>query len=242
MQEARCALVIDDDRASLGEIAVRILRLGIDVFYSKDPAEAQLLAQQEAMRIRALLCAATVEPEEIARIGHTLHSLEPEIPRTLVAIGRRPDDERRKSLREAGVEWALWEPYDECGLRSVLSSAIAARPETAQRKQARLPTMLLARAFVGARRHDAIVATLSEAGAFLETPSPIPEGTVMTLEISLMDGPLQVKARVAYARYPTGGAPAYLPSGMGVEFTVIAVEVAERLRRYLREIEERFLV
>lgn len=242
MQEARCALVIDDDGASLGEIALRILRLGIDVFYAKDPDEARLLAQQEATRIRVVLSAATVDPEEVARIRHALHSLEPGIPRTLVAIGRRPDDERRKSLQEAGVDWALWEPYDESALRSVLSSAIAARPETTQRKQARLPTMLLARAFVGARRHDAIVATLSEAGAFLETPSPIPEGTLMTLEISLPDGTLQVKARVVNARYPSGDAPAYLPTGMGVEFTVIALDVEERLRRYLREIEKRFLV
>jgi hypothetical protein len=160
MPVAPCVLIVDHDPNLLGEIALRILRLGIDVFYAKDP------------RIGVVLFPPTLEFEEVEAVVDSLRSRAPDVPRTLVVIGRRPDEDRRKQLREHGVEWALWEPHDESGLRSVVSTAMGPRYGREPRKAPRLPTTLLGRAFLGARRHDAIVATLSTAGAFLETPSP----------------------------------------------------------------------
>lgn len=242
MQDALCALIVDDDQNSLGEVALRLLRLRIDVFYAKDSAEAWLLARQEADRIRALLFPPTVGVEQIAPIVECLRSRAPEVPRTLMVIGQRPDEAARERLREGGVEWALWEPYDESALRSVVSSSMVPRYETESRKEARLPTTLLGRAFVGTRRRDAVVSMLSLGGAFLETPSPFPEESRVTLEIPLPDGSLLVKARVIHARYPSSEAPPSDPCGMGVEFVNLASEDEERVRCFLKEIEERFSV
>jgi hypothetical protein len=239
MQDVPCTLIIDDDENSLGDVALRLLRLRIDVFYAKGGREAWLLAQQEAERIRAIVFPPSVDFDEIVAAVDCLRSRILEAPLSLVVIGRRPDETVRERLRAGGVEWALWEPFDESSLRSIVSSATAPKYEGTQRKESRLPTTLLGRIFVGIRRKDAIVATLSLAGAFLETPSPLPEESPISLEISLPDGPLLVKGRVAYARYPSGDAPHHA-SGMGVEFSHLTPQAEERLRRFLDEIGDRF--
>ena len=240
MDEARCVLVVDDDRGSLGEIALRTLRLGIDVFYAKDRSEAWLLAEQEAHRIGTVLFPPDVDVDAITRIAECLESCALDIRRALVVIGKKPNEAARARLRAAGVELALWEPYDEGAFRSVISSAMRLRYEQRGRAETRIPTTLLGRATLGARRKDAIVSTLATTGAFLETPSPFPEDTSITLEIRLPDGPLLVKGRVVHARYPSSGEPLFHPTGMGVEFTSLDPKDKERLQAFLKEIADRF--
>ncbi|MEE8507651.1 MAG: PilZ domain-containing protein [Myxococcota bacterium] len=240
MDEAKCALVVDDDRGSLGEIALRTLRLGVDVFYANDCGEAWLLAQQEAHQIGAMFFPPTVDVNAITRIAECLESHALDIPRALVVIGKKPNEAARARLRAAGVELALWEPYDEGDFRSVVSGAMGLRYEQRARAETRIPTTLLGRATVGVRRKDAIVATLATTGAFLETPSPFPEDTPITLEIRLPDGPLLVKCRVVYVRYPSSGEPLFHPTGMGVKFASLVPEDKERLQAFLKEIADRF--
>jgi hypothetical protein len=242
MQSALCVLIVDDEPNGLGEIALRILRLGIDVFYAKDRGEAWLLAQQEAPRIGAVLFPPSLDFAEVEAVVKALRTHAPQVDRTLVVIGRRPDDAARQRLRDRGVEWALWEPHDESGLRSVVSAAMGPRYEGEPRKAPRLPTTLLGRAFLGAKRRDAIVATLSTAGAFLEMPSPFPEESQITLEIALPEGSVVGKARVVHTRYPEEAASGHHPGGMGVEFLSPAPEAVERIRLFLKGIEEHFLV
>ena len=242
MQDAPCALIVDDDSNSLGDVALRLLRLRIDVFYAKDPTEAWLLAQQEADRIQTLLFPLTVAMERISEIAACLRSKAPEVLRALVVVGQRPDETARERLRKECVEWALWEPYDESALRSIVSASMRPDFESGPRGEARLPTTLLARAFAGTRRRDAIVSTLSSVGAFLEAPSLFPEETRITLEIALPHGSLLVKARVVHTSYPNTEAPMAQPNGMGVEFMNLASAEEERLLGFLKEIEDQFLV
>jgi hypothetical protein len=242
MQHVPCVLIVDDNPNSLGEIALRILRLGIDVFYAKGRDDGRLMAEQEAARIGVLFFPATLDFEDVEAVVDSLRSCAPEAPRTLVVVGRRPDAEHRKRLRKGGVEWALWEPHDEGGLRSVVSIALEPRYAREPRQELRLPTTLLGRVFLGARRCDAIVTWLSTVGAFLETPSPMPEESLITLEIAIPEGSLVVKARVVHARYPGSGEPQDHSAGMDVEFSNLSPEAQQRLELYLQGIEERFIV
>ena len=240
MDEGKCALVVDDDQGSLGEIALHTLRLGVDVFYAKDRGEAWLLAAQEAHQIGAVLFPSTLDVDEITPIAECLESHALDVLRTLVVIGKKPNEAARARLRAAGVELALWEPYDEGAFRSVVSCAMRPWYEHHARAETRIPTTLLGRATIGARRTDAIVVALSITGAFLETPSPFPKDTSITLEIRLPDGPLLVKARVVHARYPNSGDPLFHATGMGVEFTCLDSEDKERLHAFLKELADRF--
>ncbi len=242
MPDAPCALIIDDEQNTLGDVALRLLRLRIDLFYAKEPGEAWLLAQQEVDRIRTLLFPATVDIDVIRPIVESLDSLKPEIDHVLIVMGERPGDATRERLRAGGVERALWKPFDESALRSVVSDSMLCRDPVDTRKDVRLPTTLLGRAFIGAKRKDAIVATLSMGGAFLEVPSPFPEGSRISLEIALPDGSVNVRAQVVNARYPDSDVASLQPCGMGVEFLDLAGADAERVRAFLKEIGDRFFV
>ena len=242
MSEAPCALIVDDDQNTLGDVALRLLRLRIDLFYAKESGEAWLLAQQEADRIRTLLFPSTVDIDEIKPIVECLDSIKPELDHVLIVMGTRPDDATRERLRAGGVERALWEPFDESALRSIVSDSMVSRDAIDPRKDVRLPTTLLGRAFIGAKRKDAIVSTLSMGGAFLEIPSPFPEGSRISLEIPLPDGSVNVRAQVMNARYPGSDLTSQQPCGMGVEFLNLAGADEERVRAFLKEIGERFCV
>ncbi len=240
--DARCALILDDEKNNLGEIALRLIRLGIDVFYSKDRDEAMLLGQQEAGRIRALLFPVELDLDELCGVRDHIdhHCPEPQV--TAVAIGERPDDDGLERLRAAGVTSTLWEPYDESGLRFVVSAALAGTQKDEPREERRLPTTLAGKVYVGIRRKDVIVYTLSPLGAFLETPFPFESGTRITLEIQLPDEPLLTKADVVYARSSRDSGPPDQPNGMGVAFVGLDPSAEERIRSFLADQLERISV
>jgi hypothetical protein len=244
MSEARSALVVGDAQGALGELALRLIRLGIDSFYAVDPAEAWLLAQQEAPRIGVLLFPPDIDPKGLAALLEVLSAKAPGVARALVAVGACPDEAVRERLRGAGVAWALWEPWDESALRMVLSAALSARPrpEGEPRRSPRLPTTLLARAYKGLQRKDAIVCSLSLGGAFLELPYPFEQGTQLTLEVEVGEGSIVVKAEVVYVREAGEGGRPEQPCGMGVAFRDLAPADTERLERQLAEQERRFVL
>jgi len=240
MSSVKSALVVDDAKGGLGQVALRLIRLGIDSYYAKDVVEAWLLAQQEADSIRVLLVAPGADQDGIARILALLRGHASALPRSVVAIGPCPDEATRAGLRDTGVEWALWEPYDESALRMVLASAMAPALEGEPRRAERLPTTLLGRAFKGLHRRDGLVCSLSTDGAFLEMPHPYEEGTRITLEIDVEGVSLVTKAEVRYTRERGGAGASEHPAGMGVAFREIAPDARDRLARFLAEQTRRF--
>lgn len=241
--QVQSVLVVDDANGGLGELALRLVRLGIDGFYAGDPGEAWLLAQQEARRIRLVVLAPEVDLQELDRILAELSEIAPEVQRSLLAIGPCPADERREELRKAGVYWALWEPWDESALRMALSGAMAALPEGAlSRRFQRFPTTLLGRAFKGDARQDGLVSSLSEGGAFVETPNPFEPGTRITLEIEVGGGTIETEAEVVYNHLAGADAGASSPMGMGVEFRELSEKACGQLARTLLGHKRRFEV
>jgi hypothetical protein len=240
MTDPQCTLIIDDDKNSLAELPLRILRIGVDVFYARNWEEAWLLAREEAHRIRALLFPPSVDFDHIRGVLDCLSSSAIDIPRTLVVVGPQPDEPTRAHLRSGGVELALWEPFDESALRQVLANALTVQDHRDLREVPRFPTTLLARAFSGSHRKDVIVSTLSLGGAFLETPTPFLAETRITLELALPDGQLVTKATVVYSQSACDPAPPGHPPGMGAVFTDLDPAVEDRLRHFLGELHDRF--
>ena len=218
MTNPQCTLIVDSDEKALAELPLRILRIGVDVFYTRNWEEALLLAREEAPRIRLVLFPPSVDFDRIRLVQEALRTTASEVPRTLVAVGPKADETTRILLREGGVELALWEPFDESALRQVLGNALTAREHCDQREVPRFPTTLLARTFSGIHRKDVIVSTLSLRGAFLETPYPFLPETRITLEVALPDGQLLTKANVVYSQPGCEPAPPGHPPGMGIVF------------------------
>jgi hypothetical protein len=240
MTDPQCALIVDSNEQVLAELPLRILRIGVDVFYARNWEEASLLAREKASRIRAVLFPTSIDFDHIRDVRDCLRSCASEVPRTLVVVGPQADEPTRARLRNGGVELALWEPYDESALRQALANALTVRDHADEREVPRFPTTLLARAFSGIQRRDVIVSTLSLRGAFLETPFPFLAETRITLDLALPDGQLVTKATVVYSQAARSAEPPGHPPGMGTAFADLDPALEDRLGRFLGELRDRF--
>lgn len=239
MSQERIALIVDDPASSLGEVSLRLLRLGIDVVYTKEMDEAQLLARQEAWRVGAVLFPPGVDPTAAAGLAARIGTLRRGAPPELLVIGEEPAAEAKQRLRDAGVERALWEPFDESTLRYGVNAAVFGGMQGDPRREVRIATTLRGRTYVGLRRKDVLVSTLSVAGAYLETPHPDEPGSRLRLEIDLPEGPpLFTRAEVRYAS--EAGTHHGLPTGMGVVFEPLGPPDEARVRAFLHEQAQRF--
>lgn len=215
MDEHPFTLILDDETTGLGPAALRLLRMGIDVFYAADPDEAVLFCgQSEAAGVRAVMLPEMLDLDILGRVLPRLPANRDGSITSLVAVGELADEVRLVELRKAGVDRVLRTPFDDSALRWVANEARFENEHLPKRRFSRAPTDLLCRASWGLRRKDLVCSTLSKGGAFLETPSPLEIGHRIKLRIPLPDEPLTVKAVVANH----GASGSLRPSGMGVTF------------------------
>ncbi|MCP3984192.1 MAG: hypothetical protein GY723_07370 [bacterium] len=215
MDQPPFTLILDDASTGLGNAALRLLRMGIDVFYAADPDEAVLFCRQsEACGIRAVMFPEMLDLAILERVVPRLPSNRDGSITSLVAVGELADEKRLAQLRKAGVDRALHMPFDDSALGWVTNEARFENEHQPKRRFSRAPTNLLCRASWGIRRKDLICSTLSKGGAFLETPSPLEIGHRIKLSIPLPGGPLKLKSVVA--NHAMDGS--LRSSGMGVTF------------------------
>lgn len=150
-----------------------------------------------------------------------------------VSVGRQPTASQRKMLRAAGLKLALWEPYDEGTLRFQLNRALGGDRDHHQRRTLRVPTYLLARVFVGGRTKDAVVYSLSEGGAFLETQRASMEGAQVEVELRLPTGPIRTHGEVLFSNVPGNLQRPNLPLGMGLRFTALSVAETKQIKDFV---------
>ena len=150
-----------------------------------------------------------------------------------VSVGRHPTPAQRKTLRAAGLKLALWEPYDEGTLRFQLNRALGGDRDHHQRRTLRVPTYLLARVFVGGRTKDAVVYSLSEGGAFLETQRASMEGANVEVELRLPTGSIRTEGQVLFSNVPGNLQRPNLPLGMGLQFTTLSSADAKQIKEFV---------
>lgn len=150
-----------------------------------------------------------------------------------VSVGRHPTPSHRKLLRAAGVKLALWEPYDEGTLRFQLNRALGGDRDHHHRRTLRVPTYLLARIFIGGRTKDAVVYSLSEGGAFLETQRASMEGAQVEVELRLPMGAIRVHGEVLFSNVPGNLQRPNLPLGMGLRFTRISAADTKTIKEFV---------
>jgi hypothetical protein len=239
--ERRSAIVFDDGTESLGELATRLAHLGLEAQRVRRPSEAEAVLEREGERVAVIFVPPSCLGPDLCAFLASARRFDTRPP-VVFAVGPCPDDETRCALGTAGIELALWEPYDDGTLRFMLNERIAHPDEAAGRIETRVPTTLFAKIEVGERRKDALVYNLSTSGVYLETPRPSVRGARMTVVIQLPDGELRAPGIVAYANVPGNMQRKGLPLGMGVRFTELAPEDELRLHRYVEERAQRFRV
>jgi hypothetical protein len=235
------ALILDDEEASLGRVALRMLRAGIQVLHAKGLHEAWLLGEQERDRVRALLFPTSVRLEDVVTLSQRLERDGKEGSLRLVAIGPEPEPAARDRLREAGVDWGVWNPDDDSALRFVVNTALSLPREIVPRQEPCAVTALDAQLQVGTERKGVEVHVLSARGAFLATPRPPGENSTVTLQIQLPKGAIRAQGRVVYCNTAAERRSPDLPVGAGVVFTELDAEAEKRVRAFVHS-QARFAI
>jgi len=217
----------------LGQKAMRLLELGIDVLYANDVDEAALLARQESDRLGAVLIPTSFDPGDVAHLLARVCSQLAACARSLVLAGLEPDPALVEDLRAKGVKWCLREPYDERELRFVMTAAMASDHGDDRRKELRIPTAISTTVFMGRHRKDVTVHDLSVGGAYLAAPNPFLEGSRIRVDMPLLNGAVVGKAEVVNARTADRPGRADVPEGMGIVFTELAPGSTEILRSFI---------
>lgn len=236
------SLLLLEGAGSTSALAERVVRLGASPVRAKTPEEALRLVEDPRFRFGAALAPVDFPVTDLGAALRELAARSSAGRLAFVVVGRAPEAKLVASLRDAGVELALWEPFDDRMLRFVLNCALGERPLGAARREPRVPTDWTARVFVGGREKHAEVYSLSARGAFLETPRPAVRGAALTLELPLPGGPMLLEGRVIFANVPGNLERANLPYGMGVAFTDLSPQSSEAIRRCVEEKARRFTI
>lgn len=232
------ALLIDGERESLTSLADRVGLLDISVKHAQSVDDAQLIIYEETESIRLLVTPPDVPFERVAELREQLANTHNDPPRWVV-IGEAPDEATRRRMRELGVDWVLWMPFNDTELRYVVRSATAQREEISHRREVRMPVDLVANIWCGDRREVAMVSSLSPRGAFIEVGEPLEIGSSLRIEMDLGGSPYRGFGRVVYVQMEAE-AGRNEPAGVGVTFYGAGREEERLLRKSIGELEYRF--
>jgi len=242
-QYERFALVLDSEVSILGQAAMRLLELGVDVLYATNADEAALLADQESHRLGAVLAPTSFDAETFDQVLARVCSRLGAGARSLVVVGAEPDAALLERLRSQGVRWRLFDPYDERDLRFVVAIAMSIDHDGERRKSVRIPTGISTTVFMGRHRKEVVVYDLSAGGAYLATPHPFQEGSRLSVEIPLPNGMVvRGRAQVMSARTEDAATRSHLPEGMGVAFAGLAPDAEAAIQYFVEEWTARFQI
>jgi hypothetical protein len=238
VEYGRLTLILDDEAGRIGQLALRLVGLGVNVHYANDFDEAVLLAQQGADDVGAVIVPSDRAAEWLPTILKRLRLP----PTAVVAAGERPDDDAVESLRAQGVRWALWTLDDDRDARFVVTAAMSETDADEVRSNLRMPTELEGGVQRGPLDRPCVIRDLSAAGALVALDPPVSPGSRVTLRIAVGESSLTLRARVAWSS-EYAEAPALAPGpAMGVRFEDVDAEARDVLVRFLAKQLERFLL
>jgi len=231
----RYALIVDDETAGFGRMAMRMNQMGARAFYARDADEGVLFAAQEPGRIHALFVSSMASLPKVERVAHQIAAVAEGQQPSIVVVGEEFDSDDVASLQRGRAIWSLRVPFDDAELRFVVDAALAPRTETASRARARAPLQIIAWTRVGDVSGHGVISLLSPRGAFVEMEDPLPVGTIFHLEFNLADWPMRLRGRVVCVN-GQGSDQMARPSGIGVVFLDRDQETDARIQE---EIEKR---
>ena len=223
-------------------LAGRLLLLNFRAVRAASTEDGVRVLERSGEPIRVALLAV---PQALGDLGFALERLRERAPAPylhFVAAGQEPGRRELEELHRAGVEFALWEPFDDAALRFVLNEAHQDPNSGESRNVPRAPTAMLARVFSAAGQKAALVYNLSEQGAFLETLRPTSAKGHVRVELPLPAGTVTLAARVVTTNVPGNIQKPNLPMGMGVEFTEVPEEARHTLAEHVGAMAGRYRI
>jgi hypothetical protein len=236
MEYQRLALILDDEAGQIGELALRLVRLGVRVLYANDFDETVLLAHQAADDVGSVIVPSNRALEWLPLILKRLHLP----PAAVVPVGERPDDASVESLHREGIRWALWNQEDERALRFVVTAAISETDASETRFELRVPTKLEGTVHRGSLDRRSVILNLNETGALVALDPPVPAGGRIKLRLGIGDEALSLGGRVVWSTEDPEVQTVEAGPVMGVRFEDVDLEDRAALMRFLAKELERF--
>jgi PilZ domain len=217
------------------ELAGRIVVLGYRALRANDVEHAVDLIRRQDQPVRVLMfppeAPFTDRASDLRRMAEASGALG---LRGIVS-GTQPNAAAIAALKRDGVRFALWRGFHDSELRFALNAALYDETRGQLRPSLRVPASLMARIKSGAGEKAGMLYNLSTTGAFIETPRPSMPGGRIMLTIEFTDGAVDTPANVVFANVPGNLQKPNLPLGMGVKFSGISPEAAERVAKYIAE-------
>lgn len=232
-RNARTVLFVDCGSHPLLELATRARRVGFRVLRAKTPEDAREALRDDRHAVGAVVIPPDLEAPDLSLALQGFRELVSDRELSVLVGGARPGPSECQRLRGAGAKLGIFDPLDDHTLRFQLNRAAAGRPSgSAERRAVRVPTDWPVRVRMGGREKPARVYCVSSTGAYLATSRPSFRGSLVYLTLPLPSGPIDVAGRVVMTNVPGNLVRENLPLGMAVQFTGLALDVADSLREY----------
>lgn len=230
----RRALVLDPE-ASLSSLPCGLTEPGVEPLYAKDADEAVLLAGEHGQQLAALVIPGTLSLEALDLM---LERLTPrlEIGRGAVLVIAPPRVRAHLAgLRERGVCWAVWEPYDAAELRFGVGAALASEDSLEPRRGLRVPIRLPVQLRIDEREREGEIVNLSMGGAYVALADPPELDASVGLRFPIGERLLETQARVAHRQPEPQPGHAVPGPGMGLAFGGLPASDERLLDGFVRE-------
>jgi hypothetical protein len=217
------------------ELAGRLVLLSYRSIRADDLDSAVDALRRQNQPVRLMLFPAEAQFSNRGAALAQLSQMQGGLGMRAIVTGRRPDAGTIAALKRDGVRFSLWSPFHDSELRFVLNAALYDTTRGEVRPAVRVPASMMVRVKSGTGDKAALLYNLSAAGAFLETMRPNLPGGRVQLTIDFPDGPISIAAQVVFTNVPGNVQKPNAPIGMGVRFEGLAVDVGERIVKFIAE-------
>lgn len=236
----RRALVFDTSESVLGAAALGLVSHGIDPLYAGDEHELVLLARENRERIAALVVPGALSFERLDLILSRVVSLLPSGVGAVVVVAPPRRGSHVLALRDRGIRWVLFAPYDASELRFVVAAALAIGDALEPRRGLRVPIRLPVSLRHARATRTGEVTNLSLEGAYLALEEPPESGAALSLEFPIGERLLRVQAKVVHRVDESRPSQAEGRPGVGVVFEGLTPLETRLLEGFVRERVESF--
>ncbi len=236
MARYRTLLLIDAGASRMEELSQRLREFDYRALRTKTVEQGQAALSDSRFAVAAALIPPDLPTPDLGRALAALRDAAGQRELPLIVTGPRPDAHERSLLRHAGLEFALWEPFDDHTLQFQVNRAIAvASPPPSARHAERVPLNWPVRVRSGGREKPAKLYCVSAQGAYLATPRPSLPRALIHFSLPLPSGELRLSGKVVMTTVPGNLGRRNRPVGMGVRFTGQSPESERSLLAFTEE-------
>ena len=231
----RLALVFDSADSELGMAAVRLVQHGLDPLYARDEGELVLLAREHHNRVAALVLPGNLSLELVDALLKRVARGLPGGVSSVVLVAPPRRGARLLQLRDRGIRWVVFAPYDASELRFAVSAALATGDALEPRRGLRVPIRLPVSVRHSRATRSGFITNLSIDGAYVALPDPPEVTAALSLEFPIGERLLRVQATVVHRMEGEAPGQAEGQPGFGVEFTGLSALETHLVEGFIRE-------